>query len=138
MNDIVVGIDRSDTSKRAAYKAAELAAAFETNLHIVMCIDKSRPVEMTVGTDQFRSDPLADAKQYITEIGRGLSHDRITSSVAHGDPAKVLCEEAVALEARAIVVGNRRVQGVSRVLGSIASDVNKHAPCDVYVAHTRD
>jgi nucleotide-binding universal stress UspA family protein len=48
----------------------------------------------------------------------------------------VMCEEARRLEARMIVVGNRRVQGAARVLGSIASDVAKHAPCDVYIANT--
>ena len=35
-----------------------------------------------------------------------------------------------------IVVGNRRVQGVSRVLGSIASDVLRRAPCDVLIVNT--
>jgi nucleotide-binding universal stress UspA family protein len=48
----------------------------------------------------------------------------------------MLCEEATRLEARAIVVGNRRVQGMSRVLGSVAADVTRQAPCDVVVANT--
>ncbi|MCP3973298.1 MAG: universal stress protein, partial [bacterium] len=38
--------------------------------------------------------------------------------------------------ARMIVVGNRRVQGIARVLGSVASDVAKRAPCSVLIAHT--
>lgn len=136
MNDIVVGIDRSDTAKRAAARAAELAAAFQTNLHIVMCVDKTQPVDLAVGTDRFHSDALTDADQFLKTTARTLPHDQITTSAAHGDPAKVLCEEAARLEARAIVIGNRRVQGVSRVLGSVAAAVNKSAPCDVYVAHT--
>jgi nucleotide-binding universal stress UspA family protein len=47
-----------------------------------------------------------------------------------------MCEEARRLGARIIVVGNRRVQGASRVLGSIASDVAKQAPCDVLIVNT--
>ena len=35
-----------------------------------------------------------------------------------------------------IVVGNRRVQGIGRVLGSVATDVAHHAPCDVYIVKT--
>ena len=35
-----------------------------------------------------------------------------------------------------IVVGNKRVQGLARVLGSVASAVAQHAPCDVYIAKT--
>ena len=59
-------------------------------------------------------------------------------TVGVGDPAKMLCEEAGRLGAQAIVVGNRRVQGMSRVLGSVAGDVTKMAPCDVMVANTCD
>jgi nucleotide-binding universal stress UspA family protein len=35
-----------------------------------------------------------------------------------------------------IVVGNRRVQGIGRLLGSVATDVAQHAPCDVYIVKT--
>lgn len=137
MNDIIVGVDRSATAKRAANKAAELAAAFGSNLHLVMCVDKGKAVEMSVGSDRFRYEPLANANQFLEEMARALPHDQITTAAGLGDPAEFMCEEAERLQARAIVVGNRRVQGVSRVLGSIAADVNKHAPCDVYVAHTK-
>jgi nucleotide-binding universal stress UspA family protein len=56
--------------------------------------------------------------------------------VQTGDPATVLCEEAQRLNARMIVVGNRRVQSAARVLGAIATDVARHAHCDVLIAHT--
>ena len=35
-----------------------------------------------------------------------------------------------------IIVGNRRVQGAARILGSIATDVLHIAPCNVLVVHT--
>ena len=34
------------------------------------------------------------------------------------------------------IVGNRRVQGVSRILGSVAMDVARAAPCNVLIVHT--
>ena len=136
MNDIIVGVDKSATAKRAAKKAAELASAFGANLHLVTCVDKGETVEMNVGSDRFLFDPLANARDFLEEMSRTLPHDQITTAAGYGDPAGFMCEEAERLHARAIVVGNRRVQGVSRVLGSIAANVNKHAPCDVYVAHT--
>ena len=39
-------------------------------------------------------------------------------------------------EAELIVVGNRRTQGIGRVLGSVAVSVAAHAPCDVYIVKT--
>jgi nucleotide-binding universal stress UspA family protein len=35
-----------------------------------------------------------------------------------------------------IVVGNRRMQGLGRLLGSVANDVAHHAPCDVHIVKT--
>ena len=34
------------------------------------------------------------------------------------------------------MVGNRRMQGLGRVLGSVANSVAHNAPCDVYIAKT--
>ena len=122
MNDIIVGVDRSETARKAAESAAEIAAKCGTNLHLVTCVKGG--------------DATADASAFLDQLSRQLDHDRVTSKVGLGDVAEILCEEATRLGARMIVVGNVRVQGVSRVLGSIALDVAKHAPCDVLIANT--
>lgn len=136
MQDIVVGIDRSETALSAANTAAEIASALNVNLHIVMCAERGRSVSMKVGGDEFHTDWLSEARHYLTDIARKLPHDSCTTTVAEGDPGKTLCDEADRLDARMIVVGNRRVQGVSRVLGSVANEVLRNAPCDVLVANT--
>jgi nucleotide-binding universal stress UspA family protein len=123
MNDIIVGVDHSATARKAAESAAEIAAKCGTNLHLVTCA---------------KGGDLDGASiAFLDTLARELPHDRITSKVGLGDDvAKILCEEATRLNARMIVVGNVRVQGVTRVLGSIALDVAKHAPCDVLIANT--
>lgn len=137
MNDVIIGIDRSETAARALAKAAALAGALQVNLHIVTCVDRKAPVEFQVGSDQFRFDSLSQARKFLEDAGAGASPDgSFTTAVGDGDPAEYLCEEAARLQARVIVVGNRRVQSLARVLGTVASDVVKHAPCDVLVAHT--
>jgi nucleotide-binding universal stress UspA family protein len=136
MNDIVVGIDRSATAGRAAVVAAETAQAMGANLHLVMCADRSKSVDLKVGGDRFRTDWLSEAEQFLRDVAAGLPCDRITQTVSSGDPADELCEEARRLDARMIVVGNRRVHGMARVLGSVAGDVLKKADCDVLVVNT--
>ena len=136
MHDVVVGIDRSDTARRAAEAAAELATAYGANLHIVMCVERTKSVDVSVGSDRFHADWLTDADQFLDAVGWKLQAPSITRTVGLGDPASMLCEEAQRLQARTIVVGNRRVQAVSRVLGSVASDVTRRSPCDVLVAQT--
>ena len=137
MNDIIVGVDRSETARRAAETAADMAAAHDVNLHVVMCVDRTSPVTMEIGTDVFHhADALSDAEQYLASVTLSLQHDSISHAVGFTDPAAMLCEEAKRLQARAIVVGNRRVQGLTRVLGTVAGDVTRKAPCDVLVANT--
>ncbi len=136
MNDIIVGVDRSETARRAVEAASDLAEAYGVNLHVVMCVDRSKPVDISVGSEQFRVDALSEAGQFLDDVVRRLSCASTTRAVGVGDPAKMMCEEAERLDARTIVVGNRRVQGVGRVLGSVASNVTKWAPCDVLVANT--
>ena len=122
MNDIIVGVDQSATARKAAESAAEIAAKCGTNLHLVTCVKGG--------------DATSAASTFLDQLARELGHDRITSKVGIGDVAEIICEEATRLDARMIVVGNVRVQGVTRVLGSIALDVAKHAPCDVLIANT--
>lgn len=135
MNDIVIGIDRSETAAKALRKAAEIASAQQADLHIVMCVDKKAPVDFHVGSDHFHCDALSEARQFLDEAAQHTGVPT-TSAVGVGDPAEFLCEEASRLRARVIVVGNRRVQTMARVLGTVASDVIKHAPCDVLIANT--
>ena len=136
MNDIIVGIDRSETAAHAASVAAEMAKALGVNLHLVTCADKSRSVDLKVGGDRFHSDWFGEADQFLRDAARRLDCDQVTHAVGSGNPADFLCDEARRLDARTLVVGNRRVQGVSRVLGSVAGDVLKHADCDVLIVNT--
>ena len=56
--------------------------------------------------------------------------------MAEGKPADVLLDTARELDAELIVVGNRRMQGFSRVLGAIANEIVHRAPCDVLLVKT--
>ncbi len=136
MDDVVVGVDPSVTARRTAVQAAELAAAFGVNLHLVTCVDRSSGMKMQAGGEVFSSDALAEARVFLDTVALELPHDQITSAVSYDDPAKTLCAEAERLGARRIVVGNRRVKGATRVLGSVAIGVMRHASCDVLVVNS--
>lgn len=132
MDDIVVGVDPSETARRTAVKAAQLAAAHGVNLHLVTCVERSS-LEVTAGGEAFSSDALAEARAFLDTVALELPHDQISSSASYEDPASTLCAEAKRLGAQTVVVGNRRVKGAARVLGSVAIAVTRHAPCDVLI-----
>ena len=138
MNLIIVGVDGSSTALEAAHKAAQLAAATEARLHVITAVTRDS-VELDDPPHHVRVDVARDFEKMVTESADQLRSitERVTTAAVRGRPAEVLVGEAERLGADLIVVGNRRVQSpVARVLGSIATAVAHHAPCDVYIART--
>jgi len=132
---IVVGVDESDTARRAAFRAAELATALGAPLHLVMAASRGRSDGL--GTETGRHvDWLAGAEQFLDALMGELPIATVSGVVVPGDPASAICDEASRVQAQMIVVGNRRVQGISRMLGAIATQVARNAPCDVLISDT--
>jgi nucleotide-binding universal stress UspA family protein len=53
-----------------------------------------------------------------------------------GTPAQARIKQAEQYDAQMIVVGNKRMRGLGRVLGSVANSVAHNAPCNVFIATT--
>ncbi len=137
---IVTGVDGSETAARAARRAAELAAATGAELHVLSAYGKYEVDTFSSGDEEIVFTTAKDAERAaastMAELRRDFPGVKVTSAPSEGKPAVALVKVAERLDADVIVVGNKRVQGIARVLGSIARDVAAHAPCDVYVAHT--
>ncbi|CAN5764084.1 universal stress protein [soil metagenome] len=136
VDTFIVGVDGSETAHRAAVAAADLATKCGATLHLVTGITGRAGGEVIAGSDHWHVDSLSQGEQLLAELRTELSAPAITTAVLSGHPAKSLGEEAVRLDADMIIVGNRRVQGAARLLGSIATDVLRIAPCNVLVVHT--
>ena len=139
MKQVIVGVDRNESSQRAARVAAEYARALGANLHLVTVLHSSSATQTVSGAGMtFHDDPLAESSVYLCDVAGELKAPSTSVAVVVGDPASALVAEAERLGASLLVVGNRRVQGPSRVLGSVAVSVLRAAECDVLVAHTID
>ena len=115
-------------------------------LHIVNVVDDdAQKSAMAAGYVSEAADHAATARKEglvsiaaagVEDLAQSFPGITMHATVLSGPPARMLVEHAEAIGADLIVVGNRRVQGLSRVLGSVAIDVLRHAPCSVYVART--
>jgi nucleotide-binding universal stress UspA family protein len=119
-------------------QAAELASAYNRPLHIVTSMTRNTSQEVRGGgSENWHFDSIGLAEDSLKAMAGELKATTpVTHAVVMSDPATALCEEATRLNASIIVVGNKRVQGAARVLGSIAGDVAKRAPCNVFIVHT--
>ncbi|MFJ4029536.1 universal stress protein [Paenarthrobacter sp. NPDC089989] len=138
MNEIVVvGVDGSPTAQKAAETARNLALAMNAALHVVSAFDQDGAEVYGSGSDQWIASDADGATNIARSTAKGLATNlEVTFSAAHGKPAEALISEANRLDARMIVVGNRRMQGIGRVLGSVANTVAHNASCDVYIVNT--
>lgn len=153
-NIILVGVDSSDTAFEAARKAAQLAVGLECELHILTAFVLDESGIPSLRSSGSRAEVDAAVEKRNTAIARYASEAKgiaalvgeklhelfpdliIEPKGARGGPAAALVSEARRVDARVVVVGNKRVQRPSRVLGSIASAVARSVSCDLYVANT--
>ena len=125
---------------RAAETARGLAASLGATLHVVTAFDSDRTEVFGSGSDRWIVSDAGDAEKVAKDVAARLSTEdlKVTYSAARGKPAEALIKEAERFDARMIVVGNHRMRGLGRVLGSVANSVAHNAPCDVYIAKTDD
>jgi nucleotide-binding universal stress UspA family protein len=134
----VVGIDGSETAAVAAARAGELATASGGSIHVVCAYSGRDAATINVGGDSYLVSSLTTAEQISEQQAIAYRTQGIEATAAALDekPASALLSEADRLQADVIVVGNRRMQGVARLLGSVANEIAHNANCDVYIVKT--
>jgi nucleotide-binding universal stress UspA family protein len=138
MTVYVVGTDGSETAAKAADRAGELAQATGATVHVVCAYTNRGTTTVGLGSDTFFISALTDAEDVAQKQASALRARGVEVTVAalDGKPAATILDEAKRVNADLIVVGNRRMQGVQRLLGAVANDVVHHADCDVLVVKT--
>jgi nucleotide-binding universal stress UspA family protein len=143
--NVVVGTDGSSTAELAVRHAGHLAADNKARLVIVTAyeahgdelVDKEGQAPEDIKwalTDRVQAEEKA--RQGRT-IARETGATGIVAQAIAGSPADVLLEAAADFGADLIVVGSRGLTGAAHfILGSVASNIGHHAPCDVLIVHT--
>jgi nucleotide-binding universal stress UspA family protein len=139
---IIVGTDGSETSKRAVTEATRLAEVMKSTVHLVSAYEPLRGTRIT-GAPEGAANvwavrPDAEVESIIEQAAaavrtRGVE---VKSHTLTGDPADALLEIAESEGADLIVVGNRGMHGVSRMLGSVPNKVSHRAQCHVLIVAT--
>ncbi len=137
---VVVGADDSPTAAEAVQKAIEVVKLTGGELHIVTAY---KPVQFTA--------PAAEIDQYLKSLGTSHLAESLLAELASrartagvdvqvhqstSAPADAICEVAADVNADLIVVGNKGMTGLRRVLGSVPNSVAHQAPCAVLIAFT--
>jgi nucleotide-binding universal stress UspA family protein len=135
---VVVGADGSDTAADAVRKAIELVKLTGGRLHVVTAY---RHEQLSAGGGAEAPGALGSRELAESVVADHVSRARAAGieSEGHaksGDAANAICDVATEVDADLIVVGNKGMSGMRRVLGSVPNSVAHHAPCDVLIAFT--
>jgi nucleotide-binding universal stress UspA family protein len=129
----------------AVDRAAELGEALGAEVHIVMAYSMSSSGEnMAIRGRVAVSDVAATGRSHAVSErivararerleGQGLT---VHTHVQSGDPAQELVTVAEKTHAQLIVVGNRGMSGLGRILGSVPNLVSHRATCGVLIVPT--
>ncbi|HVX18039.1 MAG TPA: universal stress protein [Acidimicrobiales bacterium] len=141
---VVVGTDGSETAQAAVLQAAQLAAADHGTVVVVSAYEPA--AEPAANPDRLPDDirwMLTDVAQAEglaakgREVAREQGASRVIVRAEKGDPATAILEVAEEFDAELIVVGSKGLGSPAHfLLGSVASRVAHHAPCDVLVVQT--
>jgi nucleotide-binding universal stress UspA family protein len=143
---VVVGTDGSATAELAVRHAGQIATDNGARLIVVTAYEprddqlakdaEGVPEDIRWAlTDRVQAEELArHGRQLALELGA----TGVVAQAIPGSPPDVLLEAAQDFNADVIVVGSKGLTGAGRVLGSVASSVSHHAPCDVLIVHTTD
>jgi len=137
-SSLVVGTDGSATAAEAVRTATELAKALAATLHIVT-VYKPNPVKASGVPEDFQGLGAGDKAEALLDdqCARARAAGvRVEGHAETGDPADAIVRVAEQEHADLIVVGNRGMSGVRRVLGSVPNTVAHQAPCSVLIVQT--
>ncbi|MEO9278081.1 MAG: universal stress protein [Nitrososphaera sp.] len=143
---ILVPYDSSPLSKKALELAKDLARNFNSELELFMVIPVyypiSDPIFSTAAVTNYQSiiktlkDKGEKEMRKVTEICREEGA-KATYKIAYDDVSNAILKEAKKSKASLIVMGSRRMVGLSSIkrLGSTARYVSEHASCPVTLVH---
>jgi nucleotide-binding universal stress UspA family protein len=140
MKRILVAIDGSDPSLKAARMGADIATRFGAKLTLVHVVPKLLlpPDVYGLTLAEVEREHKAYAERLLAKAVAFLAEPslEITSTIQYGAPAESIAHEAAGEDVSLVVVGSRGHGAVARVfLGSVSDRIVHISPKPVLVVH---
>jgi nucleotide-binding universal stress UspA family protein len=147
MRKLLLAVDGSKSSHKAAMKAADLATAMDCEITIITVLDLSslelseiqsyRPIDSLEDLIKRNKSELQKSGEHILEEAEKHFKEKeieVNKVLEYGDPADMICEYAENNDFDIIVLADKGMGGVKRFfLGSISDKVIRHANTSVLV-----
>jgi nucleotide-binding universal stress UspA family protein len=139
---ILVAIDGSDSSRKAARFAHDLAQQTNARITLLFVLEPPRMIALgfldseLISGSQRSPEELEAVRRLLDEVASDLPKAQVDKLVEIGRPADTIVAQADALGADHIVIGARGLNpGGKWLLGSVSDRVVQHAGRPVTVVH---
>lgn len=132
---ILVAVDYSPCSVKAARKGLALAKQFNANLYLLNIVEPLPAIAYGyTGSRDIEDDIYEHAKENLAELADELGIDGENCLIELGQPKLDIIEVAKKLKADLMILGKHGHHS-HHLLGSTTSSITNHASCDVLVVH---
>jgi nucleotide-binding universal stress UspA family protein len=139
---ILVAVDGSDSSRKAARFAHDLAQQTQARITLLFVLEPPRVVPLgfldseIISGERRSPQELEQVRRLLDQLAADLPRAQVQTVVEIGAPADTIVEQAGRLGADHIVVGARGLSaGGKWLLGSVSDRVIQHAARPVTVVH---
>ena len=139
---ILVAIDGSDSSRKAARFAHDLAQQTNARITLLFVLEPPRMIALgfldseLISGSQRSPEELEAVRRLLDEVAADLPKAQVDKLVEIGRPADTIVAQADALGADHLVIGARGLNpGGKWLLGSVSDRVVQHAGRPVTVVH---
>jgi nucleotide-binding universal stress UspA family protein len=134
---ILVAADDSVTAARAVSTAVELAKATGGNLHVMTAYNPPLTYSGVLTPDYMDTFAIA-ADLLLEKLQEGIVKEGVEACYhpTPGPTAESIVSVADQVGADLVVVGNKGMRGMRRVLGSVPNSVAHRANCSVLIVDT--
>ena len=145
MNDyksILLAVELSRDDEQVISKAQRIADQYGSRISIIHVLDNIPMPDTAYGTEiplyEGLNDELLNVKKTrLSQIGEGLGLDSTRVRMVWGLPHQEIIRMAGEESTDLIIVGSHGRHGIALLLGSTASGVLHHSPCDVLAIRLR-
>jgi len=123
---VLCPLDFSEVSCSVLRYASGIAKQSGATLHLIHVLDTAHPSSVT------EQEAVSTLSRFVAQLATKGVH--VVTSVKSGDPAAVISEEAVAIDADVIIIGSHGQTGLTRLLlGNTAETLVRKSPRPVFV-----
>ena len=139
---ILLAVDLSHDDEQVINKAQRIADQYGSRISIIHVLDNIPMPDTAYGTEiplyEGLNDELLNVKKTrLSQIGEGLGLDSSRVRMVWGLPHQEIIRMAEEESTDLIIVGSHGRHGIALLLGSTASGVLHHSPCDVLAVRLR-